>query len=95
MNGYDETKTVAGTTAAERWTWNHAVLVRDGQQVTVYLNGELEIETTLDGNVSLTSDQVFIGGRTDSQSNWEGRLDEVAVFDRVLTPAEIQKLVAK
>jgi hypothetical protein len=95
LNGSDESKTVAGKTVAERWTWNHAVLVRDGQQVRVYLNGELEIETALDGDVPLASDQVFIGGRTDSQSNWEGRLDEVAVFDRVLTPAEIQALAVK
>ncbi len=95
LNGSDETKAVAGKTAAARWTWNHAVLVRDGQQVRVYLNGELEIETTLEGDVPLTSDALFVGGRTDSQSNWEGRLDEVAVFDRVLTPAEIQNLTAK
>lgn len=95
LHGSDETKTVAGKTAAERWTWNHAVLVRDGQQVRVYLNGELEIETTLEDNDPLTSDQLFIGGRTDSQSNWEGRLDEVAVFDRVLNADEIQNLAVK
>jgi len=95
MNGSDESKAVAGTTAAERWTWNHAVLVRDGQQVRVYLNGELEIETTLEQNVPLTSDQVFLGGRTDSQSNWEGRLDEVALFDRALSAAEVQQLAVK
>ena len=95
LHGNDESKIVAGNTAAERWTWNHAVLVRDGQQVKVYLNGKLEIETTLEGDVPLTSDQLFIGGRTDSQSNWEGRLDEVAVFDRALTADEIQHLSVK
>ena len=80
---------------AERWTWNHAVLVRDGQQVRVYLNGHLEIETLLDSNVPPTTDQIFVGGRTDSQSNWEGRLDEVALFNRVLSPAKIQQLSMK
>jgi hypothetical protein len=24
--------------------------------------------------------------------NWEGRLDEISVYDRVLTPAEIARL---
>lgn len=95
LHGSDESKIVAGTTAAERWTWNHAVLVRDGQQVRVYLNGALEIETTLDDSASPSSDQIYVGGRTDSQSNWEGRLDEVAVFDRALAYEEIQKLAGK
>ncbi len=95
LNGSDESKVIVGKTAAERWTWNHAVLVRDGQQVRVYLNGALEIETTLAEDVPLTSDELFVGGRTDNQSNWEGRLDEVAVFDRSLTPAEVETLAAK
>lgn len=95
MHGNDETRAVAGKTDAERWTWNHAVLVRDGQQVKIYLNGELEIEATLEDNIPLTTDQIFIGGRTDSQSNWEGRLDEVAVFDRALASEEIEALALK
>ena len=95
LHGSDETKVVAGKTAAERWTWNHAVLVRDGQQVRVYLNGALEIETTLESDALLTSDQLFVGGRTDSQSNWEGRLDEVAVFNRALNGEEVQGLSVK
>jgi hypothetical protein len=35
----------------------------------------------------------FIGGRNDNQSNWEGRLDEVALFDRPLSAGEIRKLI--
>ena len=34
----------------------------------------------------------FFGGRSDNDSNWEGRLDEIAVFNRVLSPDEIQTL---
>jgi len=35
----------------------------------------------------------FVGGRNDNQANWEGRLDEVALFDRALSVVEIKKLL--
>ena len=37
----------------------------------------------------------FIGGRNDNQSNWEGRLDEVAVFERALSESEIKNLTMR
>jgi hypothetical protein len=83
-----------GRTALERWTWNHVVLVRDGQTVRVYLNGspQPEIETQAPSEFPPGFDQLFFGGRGDNDSNWEGRLDEIAVFDRPLAAEEIAKL---
>lgn len=85
---------LAGRTEIPRWTWNHAVLVRDGRDVRIYLNGnpEPEIETRLPAGSTTAWDRLFFGGRTDNQSNWEGRLDEIAVFDRPLSPEEVVKL---
>jgi len=92
MNGTDR-KLHAGQTAIERWTWNQVTLVRDGQMVKVYLNGKPEIEIkSAPGSEGPMLEQLFFGGRTDNQSNWEGRLDEIAVYDRVLTPEEIKTL---
>ncbi|QDU10820.1 LamG-like jellyroll fold domain-containing protein [Gimesia aquarii] len=94
MNGADR-KLHAGKTAIERWTWNHVALVRDGKMVRVYLNGngkpEIEMESA-PGTEGVVLEQLFFGGRTDNQSNWEGRLDEIAVFDRVLTAEELKSL---
>ncbi len=83
-----------GRTEIERWTWNHVVLVRDGQAVRVYLNGrsDPEIEVTLPAESSSATDESFFGGRSDNQSNWEGRLDEIAVFDRPLSVKEVTAL---
>ncbi len=83
-----------GRTKIERWTWNHVVLVRDGQQVRVYLNGrsDPEIEVTLPAASSSATDELFFGGRSDNRSNWEGRLDEIAVFDRPLSVQELKSL---
>ena len=87
---------VAGQTEIKRWTWNHLVFVRDGRNVRIHLNGasQPEIETSTSSDSAGLADQLFIGGRCDNQSNWEGRLDEVAVFDRALSADEIQAFAA-
>jgi hypothetical protein len=80
---------VVGTDSIPRWTWAHVVLVRDGDQISVWLNGRQQLRTQAR---TTTAGQIFIGGRSDSDSNWEGRLDEVALFDRALTAQEIAAL---
>ena len=86
-----------GRTEVRRWTWNHAVFVRDGASVRVYLNGSAqpEIETTADPGSLGAFDQLFFGGRCDNECNWEGRLDEIAVFDRALTAEEIAEGIVR
>lgn len=83
-------KLTYGKTPIERWTWANVVLVRQGNDVRVYLNGQLELEAKAD-SVAAT-DQIYIGGHANDTSNWEGRLDEVAIFNRELTLAEIATL---
>ncbi len=95
FHGSDAATAVAGKTEIPRWQWQHFVLVRDGDAVRVWLNGRLEIEAKVPANFPVGFGQCFFGGRSDNDSNWEGRLDEVAVFDRALTDAEVQKLTVK
>jgi hypothetical protein len=58
----------------------------------VYLNGKLEIEGSAP---AVEISELMLGGRSDNDSNWEGRLDEIAVFDRSLSPKEIGTLQAQ
>jgi hypothetical protein len=99
LHGDDGTgaEPIAGRTDIERWTWNHAVLIRDSDSVRVHLNGNPrpDIQTQVEAGFPAGFDQWFFGGRSDNDSNWEGRLDEIAVFDRVLTAGEIEKLSAR
>ncbi|MGA0409951.1 MAG: PVC-type heme-binding CxxCH protein, partial [Limisphaerales bacterium] len=66
-------------------------LVREGSMVRVYLDGnrEPEISGTLEIDGNQAAHQFFLGGRSDNQFNFEGRLDEVAFYDRALSPEEI------
>lgn len=87
-------KPAVGRTVIERWTWSHVVFVRDADRVRVYLNGQSEPEIDVPSTAGFPTgfDQFFFGGRSDNQSNWEGRLDEAAVFSRSLSAEEIRKL---
>jgi len=95
FHGDNASSAVAGKTELPRWQWHHVTLVRDGQQVRAYLDGQLEIETKLSTKTLAGFGQCFFGGRSDNDSNWEGRLDEIAVFDRALTAREVSKLAGK
>jgi hypothetical protein len=96
FQGDNGSSVVAGKTELPRWQWHHIALVRDGQKVRAYLDGQFEIETTLPAKSAPAGfGQLFLGGRSDNDSNWEGRLDEIAVFDRALTAREVSKLAGK
>ncbi|MCR4415018.1 MAG: hypothetical protein NUV77_21575 [Thermoguttaceae bacterium] len=80
-----------GTTEIPLRTWHHVVLVRQGPTVAVYLDGQPKPEIA--GEIPLGSEQgsqrLFVGGRGDGQANFEGKLCEVAVYDRPLRVEEI------
>ncbi len=92
LRGNRAEQIVAGRTEIPRWAWQHLAYVRDGEQIRVYLNGRPEIECRVDASTKGLPATFFFGGRCDNQANWEGRLDEIAVFDRPLRPQEIEKL---
>ena len=93
QHGDDPAAMVGGKTEIKRWSWNHVVLVRHGAKVRVYLNGTADPEIETDMTESVGSiDELFLGGRSDGDANWEGRLDEVALFNRALKPDEIKAL---
>ncbi len=87
---------LSGRTSIPRWSWHHVALVRDGQAVKVYLDGnpQPEIEAQLPESSGPPFAEHFFGGRSDNDSNWEGRLDEIAVFPRVLDAETIRKISA-
>ena len=90
LNAGNDAAPVVGETEIERWTWNHVVLVKDGAHVRIHLNGQPQPEiTALVSATPATGWNWFFGGRSDNDSNWEGRLDEIAVFDRAISVEEV------
>ena len=83
-----------GKTSLQRWMWHHVVYVRQGDRLRVYLNGneepEIEMESSADCVQNLSS--LYLGGKSNSDFNFEGRLDEIGVFDRALSLEAIRTL---
>lgn len=92
QQGTPSQRLTAGETAVERWTWNHVALVRSPRAFHVYLNGRLDISMPATVRSTPILSHMFFAGREDNESNWEGRLDEIAVFDRELSESEIKSL---
>ena len=73
------------------------MLVRNNRHAIVYLNGNPtpEISGELEVTHKLGESAVFFGGRTDRLFGLQGRLDEVALYDRALPSDEVCSHYAK
>ena len=100
-NGNDRRETLVGRTTLKHQQWHHLLLVRQGDKVRIYLDGnpKAEIDAVVGDARPDKSTRIFVGGRGDGMFSFEGRMDEVAVFDRALSvsdnPASKVATVAK
>jgi len=79
---------IEGTTKIPMKTWQHVVLMRDGEKLAIFLEGTVEISATLKTSGTNSQSQIFIGGSSENKFNFEGKIDEVALFNRSLKPNE-------
>jgi hypothetical protein len=73
--------------------WRHYTLTRSGSNFTLYKNGN-QVPTASKGG-AWTSTSQGLGAANNSSSwvqNFEGRLDNVRIYDRVLSADEVEKL---
>ena len=89
---YDGTLLVSTTTLPTGGVWHYVAYVKNGSTNYLYIDNNAAITSTIatDGSTSRT---VINAGRTASGADyWPGKLDEVRIYSRVLTQAEIQGL---
>jgi hypothetical protein len=75
-------------------TWHHVTLVKNGNTVTIYADGQAENTHTINVVTQDNTLPLLIGFNPGEgvQGFWKGLLDELKIFDRALTPAEIAAL---
>ena len=92
FDGTNVLKNTSDPMALEAGGWYHIALARDGDDVTCYLNGEVEFAGTSAAHPTGSFDQGTwtFGGRSEHGAlKWPGTLDEIAIYGRALTQDEI------
>jgi len=70
--------------------WSHLAVVFDGSQVRFYVNGLLVTTVSLQATITARSNPFQIGADNNTQQFFKGSLDEVRIYTRALTAAEVQ-----
>lgn len=72
--------------------YHHFAATVDGTQMNVYLDGVLESTVGYSGTPMGTGDSIRLGSHSDFGRHFEGSIDEVRVYDEVLSGVEISRL---
>ena len=88
--------TGAGWVSA-RWTntlsldiWYHITGVYDGFSVKMWVDGIERASTNNTGNLASSTSAIFLGSATGGAYSFNGTIDEVRIYNRALSPNEIQ-----
>jgi hypothetical protein len=97
----DDAGWVAGGGAVPIYAWTHVALTFDGTTARTFINGKVARTLTgLRGLLPLTNGALKIGARASGFINnapnerYNGRIDELTLYNRALTTAEIAAIVS-
>jgi hypothetical protein len=84
------TEEVGGLRAERVGRWSHLGVTYDGTAVRLYVNGVEAASESASGPIRRTTDPLWIGGNRPYGEYFKGVVDEVRVYDRALSPAEVR-----
>src|SRR5207253_5767275 len=82
-------RTAPGTSAIAVNVWTHIATTFDGATLRMFVNGVQTGTASLSGSINVTTGPLRIGGNAIWGEYFSGRIDEVRVYNRALTAAEI------
>ena len=85
---------LAGTTNLADGNWHHAMAVRNGTTINVYIDGVQVNTTTLTETGAYTFDDPFIVGMVGiaNTASFAGQIDDVRVYNYALTATQVKML---
>jgi len=94
--GFSSYSSVTSTRAIEKGKWHHLVAIADGKNLRLYVNMTESVGRNFSGPAKSNTHIVSLGsrqsGRGPYDANTAGIIDEIAIFPRALTRAEVKKL---
>ncbi|GII81382.1 hypothetical protein Sru01_63640 [Sphaerisporangium rufum] len=90
QTGPEDPSTVSGTSPLPVNAWSHLALTYDGTTLRLFLNGQQAAETPLSGGLHDDGGALRIGGNSVWGEYFRGLIDEVRIYDRAQTAAQIR-----
>jgi hypothetical protein len=84
------TRDVRGTAQLALNTWTHLAATYDGATLRLYRNGVQVASRAATGAIAVSANPLRIGGNTIWGEYFAGRIDDVRIYNRVRTAADIQ-----
>ena len=83
---------IDNTVATNIGQWHHVVATYDGAIAKAYLDGDkLSNTQSATGTIATSEHNLLIGRRIDEKFYFDGTIDEVRIYDRALSEAEVKK----
>ncbi|SVE46472.1 uncharacterized protein METZ01_LOCUS499326, partial [marine metagenome] len=82
---------LSSNTALQTGAWYHILATKSGNTATIYVNGVATGTATFSGTANSSTDPLTFGKNTD-HTRYPGLLDEVAIWDKGLSAAEVTTL---
>jgi hypothetical protein len=79
-----------GTQALGVNAWTHLALTYDGALLRLYVGGTQVASRAVTGSIVVTTGALTIGGNNLGIGYFQGLIDDVRIYNRALTPIEIQ-----
>jgi hypothetical protein len=93
--GADAMNWLNGTTEVNASQWHHVLCVYDGQKLSTYLDGKLDISKPWSGALGSNDFPVCIGENAEQPGRfWHGLIDDVRIYNYALSTDEIKALAA-
>lgn len=91
-SGNGDVSFITGNSVLPQKTWRHVVVTADGEQLRLYEDGELVASKPCAALAASDSDTLWFGTNGRATQVWDGRIDDVALFNRALTSEDIAAL---
>jgi hypothetical protein len=88
LNTTDGESLVQGTTVLTRNEWVHIAVTYDGAQAIIYVDGQMDIEMDVSGELTQSDNELRIG-RGEPAGYFMGMLDDVRLYNHALTEDEL------
>ena len=80
--------------------WKHVATTYDGTWLRIYIDGRAAGAKRISGRTCVSTEPLAIGAKNNPtkgllEAFWDGRLDEVRIYDRALTVTEVAQLAAR